>query len=121
MKNNFVTEIIVSLILVVTLLIIVNPSDFFMPSMMQVTIACVSVFVFGLFATLVLKEKAEDERESFHRSLAGRNAFLTGSAVILLGVLFGLFNHKVDSWLVAALVTMVITKVLTRIYSDRKF
>lgn len=121
MKNNFITETLVSIVLVVTLLIIVNPSNIFMPSMVQITVACIALFVFGLFASLVLREKAEDEREVLHRGLAGRNAFLVGSAVILLGILFGEVNHEVDPWLVTALVSMILTKVISRIYSDRKF
>ena len=75
--------------------------------------------LFGLFASFVLKERAGDEREGQHRTLAGRNAFLAGSFIILLGIAFQSYIHTVDPWLVGALVVMIVVKIGTRQWSDR--
>lgn len=81
-------------------------------------LACVLV-LFGIFASFILREKSTDERDSQHRTLAGRNAFLAGSAVIILGIIIQGLSHAVDEWLVITLIVMVVTKIGTRIWSDK--
>ena len=75
--------------------------------------------LFGLLAGLILREKSRDERDDMHKGLAGRNAFLVGSFVIVIGIVIQGYMHKVDPWLVLALTAMIITKVTTRIWTDK--
>ncbi len=78
------------------------------------------IFVlFGIYASFVLREKSEDERAAVHQALAGRNAFLAGSLILMVGILIQGYTHTVDPWLVIGLVTMIIAKISTRICSDR--
>lgn len=119
MKSKTIKEIIISLILIVLAILLLNPFNFWMPDMMVVAIlACAFVF-FGIFASFILREKSYDERDESHRTLAGRNAFLSGSAVLMLGIVVEGYTHSVDQWLVIALIVMIVTKIFTRIYSDR--
>lgn len=119
MKNNFNKEISVSVVLVALLLFILDPFDMVMPSMAQMTALVLAVAAFGIFASFILRESAGDEREGAHRMFAGRVAFLSGASVLILGIVVqGVFD-KIDTWLVAALVVMVLGKVAARLYSEK--
>lgn len=119
MKNNFKKEIGVSAVLVVLLLVTLNPFDILMPSMGQIVALAFTVAVFGIFASFILREGAGDERESTHRMFAGRVAFLAGATVLILGIVEQGLWAKIDVWLVAALVAMVVGKVVARLYTEK--
>jgi cytochrome bd-type quinol oxidase subunit 2 len=87
--------------------------------MMVMSMLAVILVLFAIFASFILREKAVDERDDQHRALAGRNAFLAGSAVLIFGIVVQGYLHAVDEWLVVALIAMVVAKIGTRIWSDR--
>ena len=89
--------------------------------MATMAIALAVMIVFVLFATMIWKERARDEREVVHRMIAARAGFLVGSGVLVLGIAVQSFAHSVNGWLVGALVAMVVAKAIGRIYSERKF
>ena len=119
MKNKITKEIIIPLTLVVLAVLLLNPFNFWMPDMMVMGMLVVLLVLFGIFASFILKETIFDERDDVNRSLAGRNAFLAGSAILMLGIVIQGYSHKVDSWLVVALIVMIIVKITTRLWSDR--
>ncbi|OGD36339.1 hypothetical protein A2850_03880 [Candidatus Azambacteria bacterium RIFCSPHIGHO2_01_FULL_51_74] len=119
MKNKITKEILVPLTLVVLAVLLLNPFHFWMPDMMVMGLLVVLLVLFGIFASFILKEKVFDERDDANRSLAGRNAFLAGSAILMLGIVIQGYSHKVDSWLVIALIVMIIVKITTRLWSDK--
>ena len=119
MKNKITKEILVPLTLVVLAVLLLNPFHFWMPDMMVMGLLVVLLVLFGIFASFILKEKVFDERDDANRSLAGRNAFLAGSAILMLGIVIQGYSHKVDSWLVVALIVMIIVKITTRLWSDK--
>ena len=119
MKNKITKEIIVPLALVVLAILLLNPFHFWMPDMMVMGMLVVLLVLFGIFASFILKERAFDERDAINRSLAGRNAFLAGSAILMLGIVIQGYKHSIDSWLVIALTAMVIVKIATRFWSDK--
>ena len=121
MKNNFVKEIIVSSVLLALTFLLLNPFHFWMPEMMVMVILVLMFIVFALFAIFVLREQTQDEREVTHKMISGRIAFLIGSALLTLGIIVESFNHNVDVWLAVALVAMILSKIITRIYSDSKW
>ncbi len=121
MKSNLIKETTVAVLLIILLELILNPFHFWMPSMMLVSILVAAVVIFSLFASLILREKVSDEREGIHRMLAGRNAFLTGAIISIIGIVIQSFSHHVDPWLVITLVAMVIVKLATRMYSDGNY
>lgn len=118
MKNNL-TETIITLCLVTIAVLLLNPFHFWMPDMMVVAMLAIALVLFGIFASFILREKTFDERDALHRTLAGRNAFLAGAAVLLLGIVVEGYMHAVDPWLVIALIAMIAVKIATRIWSDK--
>jgi len=120
MKNNF-TEIIIAVCLIILSILLLNPFHFWMGDMLVMSILVTTLILFGIFASFILREKVSDERDEAHRSLAGRNAFLAGTIIIILGIIVQGYSHSVDVWLVIALTIMIIVKIITRIWSDRNF
>jgi Kef-type K+ transport system membrane component KefB len=118
MKNNII-ETIVTVCLIAIAILLLNPFHFWMPDMMVVAMLAVTLGLFGVFASFILREKMVDERDGQHRTLAGRNAFLVGSGVLTLGIVIQGYSHSVDPWLVIALITMIVIKIATRIWSDK--
>jgi len=119
MKNNIIKEVVVSVLLILLAILLLNPFHFWMPDMMVVGVLVFALLLFGLFAGLIMKEDTFDERDSVNRSLAGRNAFLSGLAILMLGIMVEGYSHSIDSWLVVALVVMIVTKMATRIWIDK--
>lgn len=118
--NIFASEIIAALILVVLMGGLLNPFHWFMPEPMVMMMILAAVVVFALFASFVWKEKARDEREQLHRTFSGRIAFLSGTAVLVLGIIIEGLNHKVDVWLVLTLTVMIFAKIIASIYNNLK-
>lgn len=118
MKNNF-KEITVTVALIAIAILLLNPFHFWMPDMMVMGMLAVTLALFGLFASFILREKSLDERDDQHKALSGRNAFLAGSGVLTLGIVVQGYTHSVDSWLVITLIVMVVVKIITRVWSDK--
>lgn len=118
MKNNL-AETIVTIALLVIAVLLLNPFHFWMPDVVVICMLAIGLALFGVFASYILREQSVDEREAQHKSMAGRNAFLAGSAVIMLGIVVQGYTHNVDPWLVVALVVMIIVKIVTRHWTDR--
>ena len=118
MKNN-PKETIVTLALIAIAILLLNPFHFWMPDMMVMCMLAIALVLFGIFASFILREKSVDERDDQHKSLASRNAYITGSGILMLAIVIQGYTHVVDPWLVIALICMVIVKIITRIWSDR--
>lgn len=112
-------EIIITACIILISIFLLNPFHFWMPNMLVICMLAIVLVLFGILASFILREKVFDERDGLHRTLAGRNAFLAGSAVLMLGIVIQGYNHRVDPWLVLVLITMVVAKISTRIWSDR--
>ena len=118
MKNNL-KETVVTVALIVIAILLLNPFHFWMPDMMVMSMLAFALVLFGIFASFILREKSIDEREEQHKSLAGRNAFLAGSGILMLGIVVQGYSHTVDPWLVITLIGMVAVKLITRHWSDK--
>lgn len=119
MKNKNLKEIIVPFALVVLAVLLLNPFHFWMPDMMVMGMLAILLVLFGVFASFILKEQVFDERDDMNRSLAGRNAFLAGSVILMLAIVIQGYSHSIDPWLVITLIVMIITKITTRFWSDK--
>lgn len=118
MKNN-IKEIILTICIILVAVLLLNPFGFWMPNMLVICMLAIILALFGLFAGLILREKSKDERDDIHKGLAGRNAFLAGCVVLIVGIFVQGLSHTIDMWLVLALITMIIAKVVTRIWTDK--
>ena len=87
--------------------------------MMVVGLLALTLALFGIWASFILKEKIFDERDAHNRTEAGRNAFIVGSALLIIGIGIQGYTHTVDPWLVITFSAMIITKIATRIWNDK--
>lgn len=116
MKYNFVRELIVSFIIIILLIALINPFNLWMPQPMHMFMLVGLAIFFMLFAGVVWKEKAADEREMVHRAAAGRFAYLAGTLVLAVGVIYEGVHHQYDTWLIVTLGVMVLVKIISSIY-----
>jgi hypothetical protein len=65
-----------------------------------------------LFAALIWREKPADEREILLSQKAGRIAFLVGTSVLVIGIVYEELHHSLDPWLIYALVFMILGKII---------
>ena len=75
---------------------------------------------FLFFVAFLFKEKSEDERESTHILKASRISYLVGVLVLVCGLIIQTLMHDIDIWLVYAIIAMVLSKLISRIYSHYK-
>ncbi len=121
MKNNFLQEICISLTLIVLLILLINPFDFWMPNTFLMMIVVGLVVVFTFFAFFIWRENAKDERDALHRLMAGRIAYLTGAGTLVIGITVQSLQHNIDIWLVVILGVMIFAKIIGNIYGRVKY
>jgi cobalamin synthase len=112
-------EILTGILLLILTVLLLNPFHFWMPDMMVMCMLALTIASFGMLAAFLIKERAEDERDEMHRSLAGRNAFLIGATIMVIGIVVQGYTHTVDPWLVGAFVAMLFTKLATRFWAGK--
>ena len=109
-------EIVVALVFVVLLILKVDPFHWTMPDEIQMVVLGLVIAVFGVHAGLVIRQKAQDERDALHLHKASRVAYIGGVALLVTGVTIQSLMHKLDPWLVGTLAGMVILKMLALIW-----
>ena len=90
-----------------------NSDSMSMPTMVSVSALLVGYVVAMSF---VGEGKATDERELQHRYFANRTALMAGTAILSIGVLYQLFTHRLDYWLLAALLAINVIKITSLLY-----
>lgn len=112
MKNRIFNEITFSLVLIVLAILFLDPFMLWMSDALAYMLIAGVILVFAIFAGLIWRERPEDERDEYHRMLAGRVGYLFGAGVLVLGIVWQtLFSHP-NPWLIAALVGMVLGKLI---------
>jgi uncharacterized membrane protein len=99
----------------------INPNDFWMPSKANMMLVAALAVLFIVFASFVWREKAVDERESLHKHIAARFAYLAGTSTLVIGVIMQSFQHMVDNWLVITLGVMILAKAVGFLYARKKY
>ena len=116
--NTVISYSIVAL-MVILLFTITDPFMYWMPNMMQTAALTLAAALLVVFAGLILREGAGDEREMLHRMRAGRAAFLSGIATLTIALVYQGFTHTIDLWIPLTLGIMVGAKLITRVRADR--
>ncbi len=91
-----------------------------MPMNVDMLLVLGLITLFIIFAGMVWKESAKDDRDNLHRLYAGRISYLVGLAVLVVGIVRQSLMYEIDPWLVIAVVSMVAAKTIARIYSQLK-
>jgi high-affinity Fe2+/Pb2+ permease len=94
-----------------------HPNGMSMAQMFSVS-ALLALYVVAM--SFVGEGKAFDEREVSHRYSANRSGLVAGTVVLSIGVLYQLFTHKTDYWLLAGLIAINLVKIVSLIYSNHK-
>jgi cbb3-type cytochrome oxidase subunit 3 len=102
-------------ILVITILFL-NPTHLTMPQSVQAMLTLGLILTFLSFSAFVLREHANDERESLHRLVSSRISYLAGVGTLVIGIIIEASMHEIDKWLVVTLCIMVLSKIFSRIY-----
>lgn len=90
-------------------------------SMSQKISVSVLLGIYVVAMSLVGEGKSADERETFHRYISNRSALIAGTVVLSVGVLYQLFTHHIDYWLLAGLVAINLVKIVGLLYSENKY
>ncbi len=101
-------------------ILFLNPGHLAMPDTMVSMLIVTLIISFLTFAAYLFREKSSDEREAIHILTAGRISYLVGVGTLILGVISQAIKHDIDPWIVIALCAMVLSKLLSRIYSNLK-
>ena len=109
-------EVGMSIILVLILLSFLKFSALTMPMNISVLAIALLIVLFLAYASTIWKEHAQDEREEHHRLLAGRFGYLMGAGVLVVAAVVQLAQHELDHWIVVALVSMILSKTIARLY-----
>lgn len=85
-----------------------------MPAMLSVSAALI-LYTIGI--SLVGETNNTDERDILHRNLANRSALVAGTVIFSIGLIYQIFiSHKLDWWLLAGLLAVNLTKIISLIY-----
>lgn len=113
-------EILVSVIFLLLLLMKLDPFDLLMPTPVQTLIICLVVAAFGLYAGVLFRRRARDEREAQHLYRASHFSYIGGTAILVAAITVQSILHKLDPWLFGILGGMIIIKMITLIWSRAK-
>lgn len=88
-----------------------------MPEMFGIS-AALGLYVIAI--SLVGEGKSLDERETTHRYTSARVALIVTTVFMSLAVAYQLFTHQLDYLLLAGLVVMNLSKIISLIYLNYK-
>ena len=116
MIKDFLSEIVIAVVMVLLLFVLINPTNIFMTTAAEMTILVGLVLLFGLFTLFVWREKIQDERDAMLRMMADRIGFLAGSVALMAGIVIESLRHQLSDWLLIALASMIIAKIIGIVY-----
>lgn len=89
-----------------------------MPQMLGVSAFLV---LYTVAMSLVGETSVSDERDILHRNLSNRAGLIAGLVVLCIGLLYQMFiSHRIDYWLLAGLIIINLTKIVSLIYLENK-
>ncbi len=97
---------------------LLNPWHFWMPTNFHMMLIGLLIAGVGIFALMIWRRKAVDEREELHQMIEGRAAYLVGVLALTIGLTIQSLQHAVDPWIAIALCAMFLVKTITSIWSQ---
>ena len=99
-------------------LIMGRPDAMGMHQMLGVSAALI---LYTIAMSFVGEGQNQDERQVQHKNISNRAGLVAGSIIFSLGILYQLFiKHSVDYWLLAGLIVINLTKIISLIYLETK-
>ena len=88
--------------------------------MSQMVVISGALVLYTIAMSLV-GESVTDERDVLHRNLSNRAGLIAGLIILSLGLLCEMFiEHKINYWLLAGLIVINLTKIISLIYLENK-
>lgn len=87
-----------------------------MPKMLSVSAVLV---IYTVALSLVGEGKNQDERQVLHKNLANRFGLIAGTIILSFAILYQLFTHRLDYWLLVGLIGINLTKIVSLIYLEK--
>ena len=113
--DDLTKHIVASLALVIALVFLWNPFDFWMPSEFQIVVAGAVAVLAAVFVGLVFKDEGRDEREVALRGKSARVGYIAGVVVLTLCIVVGLISgDKASLWVLGALAALILARVVHR-------
>lgn len=104
-------EILVSLVFVVLIVLKLDPFDLLMPTKAQMSVLALLVAAGGLYAGLLFRQRARDEREALHLHRASSTAYVAGVLILVVAIAWQSFSGAADPWLFYVLGAMVVVRI----------
>ena len=122
MKNKtLLGEVLLSFLLIALASLCLRPLEqMWMPTMYSSLVLLALAIVFIFLTIFIWKENVRDERENQHRLMAGRFGFLVGAGILVAGIIIQTIHERLDSWLLVALVAMILAKICGHLYYQSK-
>ena len=89
-------------------------------SMKEMVSVSALLAIYAVAMSIVGEGKTEDERAIHHRYLSNRAALAAGTIFLSVAVLYQLFTHRLDYWLLLGLIVINLVKITSLIYTNYK-
>ena len=118
MKKTIFAECILLTLLIGLLLLLINPFHTNTEVMLSVAVVISLVVLYLLKFFLIFKEKTQDERDLEHRFHSSWASYSVASVILFVGVIVQALQGMVDIWIVAALLAMFASKLISLLYLE---
>ncbi len=118
MKKTIFAECILLTLLIGLLLLLINPFHTNTEVMLSVAVVISLVVLYLLKFFLIFKEKPQDERDLEHRFHSSWASYSVASVILFVGVIVQALQGMVDIWIVAALLAMFASKLISLLYLE---
>lgn len=113
-------DILVPVVVIVSAVAFLDPFMYLMPSMMVSFVLGILMVSSVIYALIIFKEGARDEREVSLRAFADRITCLVGTTGLVGVIVYQvLVIHHVDPIIVGILLAMIITKYVAHVYAEK--
>ena len=119
-KYKSLLDVVLLLGLGIIAFLAVAPHAVVMPSSLQMLLLAVVLVLISLFLVFLWREQPGDERELQNQALASRWAYLIGSVVLILALVYQSLNHNLDPVVPVALLAMIATKIIVQRNKDNQ-
>ncbi len=114
-------DIVIPLLVIATATAFFDPLMYLMPSMMVSLVLGLLMISTLVYALVIFKEGARDEREVSLRAYADRLAALVGTLGLVILIMYQvLIVHHVDTSIIIILIAMIVTKYAAHVYAEHK-
>lgn len=113
-KNKFVVDACLLLGLGVLTLISIAPKAVIMPTAIEMILLLIVTVLLAGFLLLFWRENPADEREVENQTASARWAYIVGSLVLVVALVWQSFQHDVDPFIPLTLLVMIATKLVVQ-------